>query len=166
MKRMIIRLTQKLAKKIKVNLSKNLPLDENPFADWSAHLFTAQRAHYIIMTNARSLYSIVMHGGRITNDDKFVYGALFYLRELMTMDEALPLYHRYIVPATGRILFSRTCDKKVLGSMNDFIFQAKCVLSESMATPFDAAIQINKSPMSMLNHANPKEAFLSFIQEV
>lgn len=162
---MIIRLTQKLARKIKVNLSRNLPLDEDPFADWSAHLFTAQRAHYIIMTNSRSLYSIVMHGGGVTNDDKFIYDALFYLQELRTIDEALPIYHRYIVPTTGKIFFSKTCDKKVLGSMNDFIYQAKCILSEPMATSFDAAIQINKSPMSMLNHANPKEAFLSFIHE-
>jgi hypothetical protein len=162
---MIIRLTQKLAQRIKVNLSRNLPLAEDPFADWSAHLFTAQRAHYIIMTNARSLYSIVMHGGGVTNDDKFVYDALFHLRELMKLDGALPIYHRFIVPTTRIIHFSRTNDKKVLGSMNDFIFQAKWILREPTSTPFDAAIQINKGPMSMLNYANPKEALVSFIHE-
>lgn len=38
---MIFRLSQKLAKKIKEAPSQSLPPDPNPFADWSAHLFTA-----------------------------------------------------------------------------------------------------------------------------
>ncbi|QDT48902.1 hypothetical protein Pan258_29490 [Symmachiella dynata] len=40
---MIIRLSQKLAKKIKADPLVTVPLDENPYADWSAHLFTADR---------------------------------------------------------------------------------------------------------------------------
>jgi Domain of unknown function (DUF6933) len=42
---MIIRLSQKLAKKIKVTPTRVLSPDANPFADWSAHLFTADRAY-------------------------------------------------------------------------------------------------------------------------
>ena len=38
---MIIRLTQKLATKIKAGKLGEMPLGENPFADWSCHLFTA-----------------------------------------------------------------------------------------------------------------------------
>ena len=38
---MIFRLSQKLNAKIKAGTLRMLPLDENPFADWSAHLFVA-----------------------------------------------------------------------------------------------------------------------------
>ncbi len=42
---MILRLSQKLAKKIKVALNRRAPRPtRNPFADWSAHLFTADRS--------------------------------------------------------------------------------------------------------------------------
>jgi hypothetical protein len=33
-----------------------MPLDENPYADWSCHLFTADRTQYIILSNTASLY--------------------------------------------------------------------------------------------------------------
>ena len=58
---MIFRLSQKLATKLKVAPSE-MPLDANPFADWSAHLFTAERMQFVILTNTESLYSTVMSG--------------------------------------------------------------------------------------------------------
>jgi hypothetical protein len=45
-----------------------LPLDGNPFADWSANLFVADRTKYILLSNTRSFYSTVMYGKGITND--------------------------------------------------------------------------------------------------
>jgi hypothetical protein len=39
---MIFRFSTKLAAKHKVTPSKVLPLDPNPFADWSGHIFTAE----------------------------------------------------------------------------------------------------------------------------
>lgn len=46
---MIFRLSQRLAAKLKEGSLPSLPLDENPYADWSAHLFTADRTQYIII---------------------------------------------------------------------------------------------------------------------
>jgi hypothetical protein len=59
---MVFRLSQKLGKKLKEGTLPSLPPDENPYADWSAHLFTADRTQYIIVTNTKSLYSVVMFG--------------------------------------------------------------------------------------------------------
>jgi len=53
---MIFRLSRKLATKIKTGPKICAPPDPNPFADWSAHLFTANRAQYIVITNTASLY--------------------------------------------------------------------------------------------------------------
>ena len=57
---MILRLSQKLAKKLKAGKLTDMPLDDNLFADWSCHLFTADRTQYIILSNTASLYSCVM----------------------------------------------------------------------------------------------------------
>lgn len=40
---MILRISQKLNTKIKVGKLSDLPLDENPYADWSSHIFTGGR---------------------------------------------------------------------------------------------------------------------------
>jgi len=59
---MILRVTAKLGKKIKSIPTETLPLDADPFADWSAHLFTAERRQYILLANTTSLYTVVMPG--------------------------------------------------------------------------------------------------------
>jgi hypothetical protein len=45
--KMIIRVSAKLGKKIHVMPTQSLSLDANPFADWSAHIFTADRTQYM-----------------------------------------------------------------------------------------------------------------------
>jgi hypothetical protein len=59
---MILRLSQKLTTKIKAGTLKAMPLDDNPYADWSCHLFTADRTQYIIVSNTASPYSCVLYG--------------------------------------------------------------------------------------------------------
>ena len=52
---MIFRLSQKLCTKIKAGKLGETPLDENPYADWSCRLFTADRTQYVILSNTSSL---------------------------------------------------------------------------------------------------------------
>ena len=80
---MILRLSQKLNTKIKSGKLSDQALDENPYADWSCHLFTADRTHYIILCNTKSLYSCVMCGKGITDDTRFIERALSTIREFM-----------------------------------------------------------------------------------
>ena len=54
---MLFRITQKLNKKIDAGPLPTVPLDESPWGDWSARLFTADRTQYIMLTNTTSLYS-------------------------------------------------------------------------------------------------------------
>jgi predicted transcriptional regulator len=83
---MIFRLSQKLAKKLKSPLPNSAPADPNPFADWSAHLFTADKTQYLILTNTPSLYSTVIYGRGILNDSQFLDRALSLIREYMVAD--------------------------------------------------------------------------------
>src|SRR5215469_7338704 len=98
---MIFRLSQKLSTKVKEGSLPALPLDEYPFADWSAHLFVAARAQYILLSNTRSLYSVVMFGKGIPNDSYFIERALSNIREFMEADGQESAYHRFIVPASA-----------------------------------------------------------------
>jgi len=52
---MIFRLSQKLAKKLKIPLPRPAPADPNPFADWSAHLFAADTTQYPASSPASKL---------------------------------------------------------------------------------------------------------------
>jgi len=156
---MIFRLTRKLAKKIGIGLSKYVPPDNNPFADWTAHLFTAQRTQYVIVTNTASLYSMVMYGKGITNTNRLTQDSLSYMSEFMANDGNEFLYRRLIVPYAGRILFSKATDRRVLGSINELVFEAKFYLVEREESPFGASLLLNESPMSLLGYNTPRDAF-------
>lgn len=69
---MILRLSQKLNTKIKAGKLTEMLLDENPYTDWSCHLFTADRTQYILLSNTASLYSCVMFGKGITDYSRFI----------------------------------------------------------------------------------------------
>lgn len=156
---MIFRLTLKLSKKIGIAPLPAVPFDNsrNSLTDWSAHLFTAQRIQYIILTNTVSLYSMVMYGREITNDKKFIQGVLSYMREFMTIDGNKFLFEKYTEPQGNEMFFSKIVDRQVMGSMNDLVFQAKVHLHMGKLSPSDVSFRLNESPMSYLNYSRPKD---------
>ena len=60
---MIFRLSQKLATKIKTVAPRSLPLNSNPFADWSASVFTAARAQYVATRYSRDVVAHTLTAG-------------------------------------------------------------------------------------------------------
>ena len=110
---MIFRLSQPLAKKLKEGTLPSVPLDDNPYADWSAHLFTADRTQYIIVANTRSFYSVVMYGKGITDYSEFIDRAVSNLREFMEADGQAFIYQRFVAPSSGSVQFAKALDRSV-----------------------------------------------------
>ena len=156
---MILRLSQKLNTKIKAGKLTEMLLDENQYADWSCHLFTADRTQYIILSNTASLYSCVMYGKGITDDSRFIERALSTIREFMEDDGQAFVYQKLIAPASGTVSFAKALSRSVTRSMNDMIHHAKMWLIERELSPFDVGFKLNEIPMSALGYANARERF-------
>ena len=161
---MIFRLSQKLNVKTKAGALRALPLHENPFADWSAHLFVAGRTQYVLLGNTKSLYSTVMYGKGITNDGHFIERALGGIREFIEADGQAFVYHRFIVPAAASVRFAKALDRSVTGSMNDLIRHATAWLAEGDVSPFDVGFRLNDILLSALAgdsspYGKPRDAF-------
>src|SRR4051794_28243606 len=140
---MTFRLSHKLNTKIKAGTLATLPPGANPFADWSAHLFVADRTQYILLSNTRSVYSTVMYGRGITDDNRFIQRSLSGLREALEDDGQEFVYRRFIAPASSIVRFARALDRSVTGSMNDLIVHAKSLLAEGELSPFDVGLRLN-----------------------
>lgn len=163
---MIIRLSQKLAKKIKISPKTIAPPDPNPFADWSAHIFTAERTQYIILTNTQSLYSVLFYGRGINSDDQFLDHALSSLRDFMVDDGFESIFRKCVTPTTGEITFSKSLNRSITGSINDFVQCGKFLLVDRGLSAFDTALDLNKMPMSYLKSDNARSAFKALNVEV
>lgn len=156
---MMFRLTQHLSNKIKAGRLAESPRDENPYADWSARLFTADRTQYILLSNTASLYSVVMFGRGIKHDGLFIDRALDAIRELMTDDGLGLIYVNFIAPANASVRFCKTLNRSVTGSMNELEFMAKIHLENGELSPFDVGFKLNDVPLSAIDYAMPREAF-------
>ena len=162
---MILRLSHKLNAKIKAGALRPMPLDENPYADWSCHLFTADRTQYILVSNTASLYSCVLYGKGITNDCVFITRVLSSLREFMQDDGQLFVYEKFIAPASGTVRFAKALSSSVIGSMNDLIGHAMARLEYGDFSPHDLGFHLNDILLSALalsksaGYGKPNEAF-------
>jgi hypothetical protein len=94
----------------------------------------------------------------MSNDKHFVQGALTCMREFMAADGNKNIFQTHIEPLVNDTSFSRITDRRVMGSMNDFIFQAKVYLNMGKS-PLDVSFLLNESPMSYLKYGRPKDAF-------
>jgi hypothetical protein len=162
---MMFRLSQMLNAKIRAGTLATLPLDENPFADWSAHLFVAGRTQYILLSNTKSLYSTVLYGKGITTDGTFIERALSNLREFMADDGQEFVYRRFIAPASASVRFAKALDRSVTGSMNELISHATAWLAEGDLSPHDVGVRLNDILLSALarckteRYGRPRDAF-------
>ena len=149
---MILRLSQRLNTKIKAGTLPALPLDDNPLADWSAHLFLADRAQYILLSNTKSLISTVMFGKGITNDNDFIERALSSLREFMEAEGQGAAYERFIAPASATVRFAKALNRSVTGSMNDMTKHAAYWLVAGDVAPSEIGSRLREIPMAALKH--------------
>ncbi len=167
---MIIRLSQKLCTRIKAGKLNEMPLDDNPYADWSANVFVVNRAQYIILSNSASLYSCVMFGKEITNESRFLQRALNCIRELMEDDGHASIYQKFIAPSTATVSFAKALNRSVIGSMNEFVIAATNSIAIDETAPRDLPSYLNDWLLSAIatpqdrHCGRPKEAFklLSF----
>jgi len=168
---MIFRLSQKLAKKIKAGPLKPMPLDENPYADWSCHLFTVSRQQFILLSNTQSLYSCLLFGKGINSEARFAEQALNAIRGFMHSDGQMFVYERFIAPASGSVNFARALNRSVIGSMNELIFHAKWCLEPGTLSPLEVSFEINDLLLSALaseasrGYGKPSEAFKKLAEE-
>jgi len=157
---MIIRLTQKLAKKIHATDALNtLELDKNPYLDWTANLFRVGHTQYIIFTNTVSLFSFVMYGRGIADSDSFIKDFHFFLESYLLDSGNEKIYEEQIETDNSPIMFARPNDRSVLGSMNQLVKDIQFEMEIHDLTIDEMTDRILETPMSKLKYSYPKEIF-------
>lgn len=152
----ILRCTDKVTKKIN-GYRKNDIESNNPFLDWNVHLFRANRAQYLIYTNTASLLSFVTPGNGITNDIALIKNATSTIRDGLISAGFPFFYEKYVAASTGKVIFTKTNNRHVLGSMNDLIKSAKWLMEYEGFSPFSVSKELNEMPMKIIKYDSPVE---------
>lgn len=156
---MILRFSSKLSKKLGFTPQESMLLCDNPYLDWSGHLFRANRIQHIILTNTPTLYSLLFLGLGITSqaayEEKVRNELLAYLR----YDWNESIFSRFIAPNWERVSYSKALNQSVVGSVNDLVFNAKFCIEEQGMSLWETAGFLNNMPMSYVQEAFPNIAF-------
>jgi len=147
---MIFRLSQKLGRKIKAGALAELPMDENPFADWSAQMFLLDRRQCIHLCNTKSFFSTIMFGRGISDANEFIKSALSHLSELFQRYGYKSVFRQRIAPASAEVHFAKALNRSVTGSMNRLIIDATWMPGEAELSPLDMETQLNEDLLSAL----------------
>jgi len=162
----IFRVSAKLARKIRLDYEQALPPSTNPFLDWSADLFTADRTQYILITNTASLYSLVMFGKGVTNETRLFGDTLATMRDVMMADGFATVFEDVTAPRFYPAAIAKRENRSVIGSMNDFIFQGRFLQARGEMSPYDMSSFSNRTPMSYIDYRTPREELAAMVQDL
>jgi hypothetical protein len=162
---MILRLSAKLAAKLKVSPRDVLPADGDPLADWSGHLFVAGRTQYLLLTNTATLYSSIINGRGVRDAGEFLQHAMSGLRDVMERDGLAATYDRCVAPAAQTVRFSKALSRSVTRSMNELVLFARLYLAEREMSPGDASAELNGIILSAIGNRVPREVMRGLSRE-
>ena len=161
---MILRLSQKLNARIKGGTLSALPPHANPLLDWSAHLFAVERAEYVLVSNTRSLYSVVLADVVFADTARFTERVLGVIRAVLEGAGA----HTVVTNAVESAQFAKALDRSVTGSMNELIAHAAALLIDSHLSVADVGVRLNDILLSALaggsdKYGRPREVFAALV---
>ncbi len=155
---MIFRVTNKLAKRIHVNPAP-LPEEEvSPYIDWASNSFIANRSHYIVLMNSRTLLSTVLPAKGITNTKKFAAEALRSIETILEYYSFDQVFKTQIEPASNNVMFTKVANPKLNGYMVDLVHHARDHICNGLST-LVTATRLNQIPQLKMEEAFPIEAF-------
>ena len=127
----------------------------NKLADWCAHAFNIGRFPHVIITNERTLLSVVL-----TLRDSATLWPRFVV-SLQSLLKAIGLSDRIVqeeLQEYRQVQLTRKTNRRTLGSINDFIYQvrARSQIDGNLSLE-KIARELSEVPCSPLKYALPRE---------
>ncbi|QJW98533.1 DUF6933 domain-containing protein [Frigoriglobus tundricola] len=161
---MVLRLSQKLNARIKGGTLSAAPPHENSLLDWSAQAFAVGRAEYVLLSNTRTLYSVVLAGMGLRDTARLPERALGVIRATLegTGHGANDRHHP--TPAVESVRLAKALDRSVTGSMNELIVHATALLVDGGVSLAEVGVRLNDVLLSALavgsnKYGRPRDAF-------
>ena len=152
-----LRLTQKLACRLRVDLPAEVPPAGHACADWCCHAFTFNRYRYLLVTHATKYFSVVMLARGAANASGLIKTVTSGLRTYLPQAGHVFAFDECIAPEMTVVAFSPVKNRQILGIMNDFNQMARHYLMD--LSPFETSDRLNQCPVGPLDGDAPARVF-------
>jgi hypothetical protein len=158
-----IHCTLKLAKRLPFPLARIQLASTNILGSWSANVFNIGRSPYIIVSNERTLLTVVVPLKEIKT---------FWKRTLLSLEKLLlsiglpEAQIKHEILEMGDVQFTWQTNRQTLGSMNDFVHLVKSRIEySSKETMDDVNMSLSGVPCGPLNMDSPAKVVLRLFSE-
>jgi hypothetical protein len=153
----IFRCTQKLAKRFKIEIEKDLPerSSTNMLGDWYFNYFTFERKYYLLGISEKSLLPVVIPAREIRDFPERFCVALRELLEVLEIDDGLIACEL----ADMRIVhYGKTQSKTVLGCQNDCIRIVRYMMRDDpLSSLLEQSLKLSRIPFKTVGYKNTGE---------
>lgn len=149
-----IRVTAKVAKRLKEPLAAKFQPSSGSFGDWYANLLVIQRQHVLLVVSEKTLLPLLIPAKDLASFPKRLPHALG------EMLRRLGVSGSKIEPELAQMTswsFAKTASRQVLGSMTDFANMLEAFMDDG-APLVKQALRLARSPCSPLGMDSPIEA--------
>lgn len=163
---MIIRVTGKLAKRLKIDPMDTLPLGANPAADWTCRVFELYEGESLMLiTNTASLYSFLAPANGLETKEQFGNGLVRYLERQMLSDNFSDVFRLHLKSEVYEMLLTKALNRSVTGSMTDMIALARHILIEGGNSLEETSVLLNRTPFKAIGYYHPREQFAALTRQ-
>jgi hypothetical protein len=132
----------------RLRLSRTLPSPEQPtgsLGNWYVHLGRFGHRQIVLATSERSLLTVLLPARELRQSIQPSFQAA--VAELLTALQVPPDIVTRELEALQPISFAVASNRKVIGSMNEFVWQLGSYLSRT-SDPLELSLQLSETPMS------------------
>lgn len=117
---MVIGITEKLRKKLRLSYEKDIVSTKGDINCWHGHYFPWNRKACVIFVNNLTRYCVVLYGIKASDMESIDEMFREQLRRNFILDNIDIGSGEEYIDGLGKIEFSKTSDRSILGSINDF----------------------------------------------
>jgi hypothetical protein len=157
----IVNATKKAWDRLKATPPSANNVDDTILGSWCAHIFYFGHRQFSILTNERTLFTIIVPAKNITNIEIVLPQTI---TEVLERYEIPKQSSAILLKQLSEVQFTRNTNRQVLGSMNDFIKIAKFILEDTPdISLIDLSLQLCQMPCSPIQMKSPKKAILEIL---
>ncbi|NOU84721.1 hypothetical protein GC102_02875 [Paenibacillus sp. LMG 31460] len=133
-----------------------------PLNSWHAHLFKVGRKNCVMIMNDLTRYQVVLYGVRKEHVKDFQHLFLKNLEIVLRADQFTDQEVNLFLSNMDKLIFTKTHNRSILGSLNDQIFLTQHWIEEYLPTDelniVDLNIMLNDSVILKLAEGYPRLA--------
>lgn len=155
-----LRPTQKLARRLRLQIPTTMPDVQNYVADWCVQDFRAGPTRYLLFVNTPSLFPVIIHARGVNTVDRLIRGFAEGFKLSWEGTPSMKQFDRGIAAELATMQLGRVPGRSLLGSTNDFIRMAYFHLHEDGCSPAETSRALADAPMGYLGMNSPDRVFL------